>query len=350
MCTEPWLTFEIIYKLNFFTAAVHAASALVVFTWSFYMKPTPIRLEDEATGPYLPAVCFKSRLSNEPWFFVEPEVVWQLKEYVAVLITLFFTLSAVFQTFQGINKSEYKYRVESNGTNFLRYIEYSFSASIMMVCIACTLMIFDMYVHILVFTCTFACMMLGLITDCLRTNARLLDKVLRKYPRHKDHDGNCFEEIQETRDGLKELMWQTHYLGWFTLMKPYLFVFAVSYFRTVYRHWACLDLLPEDTPATPPWVHAVVIIQFFLFSCFGMVQLLQLRENRVGLCATITFWEKPPSRHVMSDNEKAQEEKRIGLLTEFTFVVLSLIAKSILGWIVAGNLLFVDVEKVLLTS
>ena len=345
---EPVLTFERIYKLNFFTAFVHAVSALVVLINSKGVKPTAPGLEDDATGPYLPAVCFRSRLSNGrlPLFFVEPEVAWELNGYVTVLITIFFTLSAVFQTIQGINKSTYKYRVESNGTNFLRYIEYSFSASIMMVCIASTLMIFDLYIHVLVFTCTFTCMMLGLVADCLRTNARQLEQVLEKCPLLKDHDCYCFMKIQETKDQLKELMWKTHYLGWVAMLVPYLFVFAISYFRTVYRNWGCLDLLPAGTSATPPWVHAVVISQFLLFACFGLVQFLQFRDNHIGIYATIKswFWEIPPSSKDLAYEDKVQENKRIGLKTEFAFVILSLTAKSVLGWIVAGNLLFVDVD------
>ena len=58
------VTFETIYGLNFFTAAVHAVSALVIFVKAFDMKPITLTLEDEAIGPYLPAVCFKSGRSN----------------------------------------------------------------------------------------------------------------------------------------------------------------------------------------------------------------------------------------------------------------------------------------------
>jgi hypothetical protein len=59
------------------------------------------------------------------------------------------------------------------------------------------------------------------------------------------------------------------------------------------------------------------------------VQFFQFRDNHIGNLAY---------------EDKVQENKRIGLKTEFAFVILSLTAKSVLGWIVAGNLLFVDVD------
>ena len=173
------VTFETIYWLNFFTAAVHAVSGLVVFVKAFDMTLVTTDIEDEATGPYLPAVCYKSIPSGRipAYFFVRPQVMWDLKEYTATLVTLFFMLSSVFQVLQASDRSLYKERVERNGTNLLRYVEYSFSVSFMMVCIATTLKIFDLFTHILIFTCTFACMSLGLVSDCLRTNAQRLNVV-----------------------------------------------------------------------------------------------------------------------------------------------------------------------------
>ena len=318
------LTFETIYQLNFFTAAVHAVSGLVVFVKAFDMTPITPYHKDEVIGPYLPSVCFKSRLSSgiPEYFFVKPEVMWQLKEYTATLVTLFFVLSSAFQVLQGSNKRLYRERVESNGTNFIRYVEYSFSASLMMVCIATTLVIFDMFTHILIFTCTFACMSCGLMSDCLRTHAQKLNVVLRKYP--------GIVELQDTIDRLNKLKWRMHYMGWVTLLKPYIFVLGVSYFRTVYRNWECLESLPAGTQSTPAWVHAVVISQFLLFLCFGLVQLVQFRSTS----------EKTT---MMTPTEENQENKRVGLMTEFSFIILSLTAKSVLGWIVAGNLLFVKI-------
>ena len=316
------VTFETIYGLNFFTAAVHAVSALVIFVNAFDMQPITRTLEDEAIGPYLPAVCFQSGRSNAipDYFFVKPQMVWELKAYTATLVTLFFLLSAVFQTVQGGDKSSYRKRVESNGTNVLRYVEYSFSVSLMVVCIATTLMIFDIFTHVLVFTCTFACMSLWLVSDCLRANAQRLHIVLRKYP--------GIIEIQETFDKLNRLKWTTHYMGWLTFMKLYIFVFGVAYFRTVNRDWDCLQSLLVNTPATPEWVHAVIISQFLLFSCFGLIQFLQFRAT-------------PDGTKRMTVSEEIQENMRIGITTEFSFIMLSLTAKSILGWVVAGNVLFV---------
>jgi hypothetical protein len=49
-----------------------------------------------------------------------------------------------------------------------------------------------------------------------------------------------------------------------------------------------------------------------------------------------------PRGQTMNDVEimYAAETKRIGIKTEVRFVTLSLIAKSLLGWLIASNLLF----------
>jgi len=326
--TQKMVRFETIYTLNIVAATVHAVSGFVVFGRAFYMQPMTLpsgyeTVGNQAIGPYLPAVCFRSRGSNgiPPLFFVEPQLTWDLKVYTAVLVTMFFLLSAGFQAFQAINKDAYRQRVESNGTNFLRYIEYSFSASVMMVCVATTLMIFDLFTHMLIFTCTFTCMLLGLLADCLRTNARQLQSVLRDHP--------TITIIINTVDELNELKWKTHYLSWATFLKPYVLVYGVSYFRTVYRAWDCLDGLPTNEPTTPVWVHVVVVSQFVLFSCFGVVQYLQF--NAI-----------PDTISIKSLHQELEDDKRIGTTTEFSFIFLSLTAKSILGWLVAGNFLFVE--------
>jgi hypothetical protein len=261
---------------------------------------------------YLPSVCFSRGGDNggQPDFEVLPEAFIDLEIYLAVLVIIFFVLSFVFQFVPGLFRESYKKRVENNGVNKWRYIEYSLSASVMMVAIACVLTIYDFFTHILVFTCTFLCMHLGLVADFLRYLEVSIGKILTY---NTDDDGS----IKEFKDLLHGLKWFVHALSWVAVFVPYIAVLFVSYSFTVFTEWDCLSGLPEDTVKVPDFVHAIVLSQFALFSVFGVVQIIQFCSNTDTVLKT----------------------KRVGIRTEFTFIILSLIAKTLLGWLIAFNVL-----------
>jgi hypothetical protein len=342
-------TFETIYYLNFATATVHALSAIIILAVSVGVKPTVPPIPTDIIGPYIPAVCYRPTVVNatnatdniRPTFLIEPSSLFDLKVYLAVLVTTFFALSAICQTAQGAFKQSYKERVEQNGTNWFRYIEYSMSASVMMVAIACTLMIYDFYTHLLIFGLTMICMLLGLVADCIRTNARAIDIEFRTnneptlLSSKTDSNGESVTVYNYEHDDPKhltimymyELMWFAHTLGWVAMLMPYLGVYAGSYIRLVTRQYECLEDLPDTEESAPFFVHLIVICQFILFSWFGCVQLAQFASNTIH---------DPIKDKAAYDRETAV----IGIRTEHRFVILSLLAKSLLGWLVAANVIF----------
>ena len=315
------ITFKVIYGLNFFTAAVHATSATIIAL--VYMgNPSPVSLESrESTSPYLPAVCFTPRPANavaidpshRPGFSVRLEEFIELKTYLAFIVVLFFALSAAFQAAQGARKAKYRDRVVNNRVNLLRYVEYSLSASLMMVGIACTLMIYDFFTHVLIFALTFLCMHIGLVADFLRVLQNSLTRIKEATEGVQMdveiHPSTCIKD-------LGKLKWFTHWLGWIAIMVPYIAVFAVNYLRSALRSADCMRNLPADTviPSIPLFVHFVLASQFTLFSIFGFVQYRQFSRK--------------------------DSDEKIGLATEHSFIILSLVAKSLLGWLLAFNVLF----------
>jgi uncharacterized membrane protein len=315
------ITFKVIYGLNFFTAAVHATSATIIAL--VYMgNPSPVSLESrESTSPYIPAVCFTPRPANavaidpshRPGFSVRLEEFIELKTYLAFIVVLFFALSAAFQAAQGARKAKYRDRVVNNRVNLLRYVEYSLSASLMMVGIACTLMIYDFFTHVLIFALTFLCMHIGLVADFLRVLQNSLTRIKEATEGVQMdveiHPSTCIKD-------LGKLKWFTHWLGWIAIMVPYIAVFAVNYLRSALRSADCMRNLPADTviPSIPLFVHFVLASQFTLFSIFGFVQYRQFSRK--------------------------DSDEKIGLATEHSFIILSLVAKSLLGWLLAFNVLF----------
>jgi Heliorhodopsin len=314
------IQFETIYRVNIFTATVHMISGVVILISTIDDDPVaPALSSGNSTGPYLPAVCFSAiRNGSRPHFHVEPEAAVESEDYITALVVTFFLLSAAFQYAQSWNKDAYSARVKSNDVNILRYIEYSLSASVMMILIACIVGVYDVFTHILIFTCTFLCMMLGLVADFIRVLTASLktltsSQTSTEYTRLLPQDESTVLEKCVTDGGF--LMWGVHLMGWVAIIVPYA-VFIYAYVNTAYRNWHCLEN-PSDMKV--PWfVSFIIVLQGCLFSSFGVVQ-------------TVQFY----TAGTMGNNAED-----VGTYTEMTFILLSLIAKSLLGWIAASQIIF----------
>jgi hypothetical protein len=332
---------DTIYYLNIFTATIHLISGVTIRIIADQLDPTPpIVPRDNTATPYLPAVCFDlDDDEGRPQFQIEPQSVAETRPYLTALVVTFFFLSAGFQYAQSWEKDKYIRRVTTNDVNILRYVEYSLSASVMMVLIACAVSVYDVFTHILIFTCTFLCMMLGLVADFIRVLRRTMHSVLE--PDDGEQDEKDGQESQvffgpelsrlstDQRDHLTEcirdggrLMWGLHFMGWVAIMVPYLAVFMVAYFNTGYRGWECLEKVGDDVEMVPWPITLIIISQFFLFSSFGVVQLVQFYAS----------WRDGP--------RTAEYREKIGINTEMAFIILSLTAKSLLGWVAATQIIF----------
>lgn len=357
---------ESVYVLNGCTFLMHAAN---IFILSMVVTNSAPKLNthelDDTVGPYFPAVCFdRDELSaGRPPFQIEQETFADTRTYLLALVYIFFGLSVFFQMAASFPKAEYIKRLQKNGVNEWRYLEYSLSASVMMVAIACSLMIYDGFIHILVFICTMLCMMLGLVSDYLRCLGGTMVSLQAEHakqrgpenttpaPEMKPAPAGCLGRVgaammqcvassddsyqvrEDDPDALKTskrcirdiryLKWLTHALSWVALFVPYLFVFMVSYIRSSAGLWKCSETAEEqkeraaitgedvDTAVTPALVHVVIVSQFLLYACFGAVQLRQFCSR-----------EKPDV---------------VGTQTEYRFVLLSLVSKTLLGWLIVAS-------------
>jgi uncharacterized membrane protein len=336
-------SFEKLYYLNVFTATVHLISGSYISFRASTLEPIPASASKNSTGPYLPAVCFDPPEGRgRPRFYIEPEPVAEYREYITTLVVMFFMLSAFFQYAQCLSKKAYRNRIESNGVNELRYVEYCISASVMMILIACVVGIFDVFTHILIFTLSFLCMILGLIADFVRKLTETMNEVRESLvdttSENSSSPTDVFANVSITgssseatvqllnrTSGLDDcikhggfIMWGLHFLGWVAILVPYFAVFFVAYFTSVNKNWECLDKNDPDLPDVPQWVTYIIFGQFFLFSVFGVVQTVQFYQSR---------------------NVKTNK-KSVGIGTELAFILLSLLSKSILGWIAAAQIIF----------
>jgi hypothetical protein len=304
---------ETVWKISLFTAFVHLISACSIIPISRSSTPE-ITANVAQTTPYMPAFCFNGTdAEDSPIFTNKFDYIENTKKtYLTFLVFTFFLLSAFFQFFDVIQTNNYFARLENNGVCTFRYAEYTLSASVMMIAIACSLQLYDLFLHVLLFSCTALCMILGYVTDEIRTHQEFLQKEWDEAALDKEFE----PKVKVHLDQLKKLKWFTHCAGWFAIIAPFV-VIIWSFDRTIDQVGCESDAVigTDDTPL-PVFVYMIVISQVLLFANFGLVQLQSF------------FPIDDPCRS-------------IGILTEFHFVLLSIIAKSILGWIIVANILLV---------
>lgn len=201
------------------------------------------------------------------------------------LLSFFFQIIVIFLDRQSpcrINlcgRISYPYQdlVERSGVNPLRFVEYSISASIMLICIALLTGIYDENTLIAMGTLCASCQLFGLIGE-LTPNI-----MVRAF---------------------------AHFSGWLTLMVAYGIIW-------VYYGIANYQGSQLDPPrSAPDIVHAVVITLFVLFNFFGVVQLTQF------CCKGDNCW-----------------YRWIGAEAELSYVMGSLISKTLLGWLIYAQVL-----------
>ena len=196
------------------------------------------------------------------------------------LIISFHLLSFVFQFLAGITDCigpifGYQYsQMIKDSKNPLRFIEYSFSASIMLISIALLNGVTDINLITSIAVLTSACQLCGL----------------------------AVEYVKEL-----SIKWLLHLTGWLQFCWAY-GIIGHAFFRSIK---ASTD---NDTPGPPEFVYIIVIVLFLLYSSFGFVQLLELIYH--------------------NNCNPFKKEK--------AYVILSLTAKLVLGWMIFSNVLILS--------
>ena len=227
------------------------------------------------------------------------------------LIIAFHFLSFLFQISVCRSKKRYEMSVEQQGMNYLRFVEYSISASLMMVCIAIISGISDIYAVVGIFFLTSVTMGFGLICEYL----------LSIYTDSKD--------IKFKKD-IWRLAVCSHLTGWVSMLAAYGQVFAT--FAT--------SLDRSNVPA--PWfVYVIVIGLFLLFNIFGFIQLWQVCFKLKCCCYNPKRWCYRIKCLLCKAEQLTAKEKdeRCNILIESWYVANSLVSKTLLGWLIYFNLL-----------
>jgi len=187
------------------------------------------------------------------------------------LIFTFHILSFLFQLGALIPSYRYEERIDNEGRNPLRFIEYSLSASIMLLCIALLTGIRDFITLLsIMFFCALT-QIIGLVGEY-------------QLPGRNRKIG--------------------HGMAWFSIL--------VSYGIILWYYFAALV---NNDVAPPAFVHVIILFQVFLFMSFGFVQLIQF-YGQTWCCIGA-----------------------VGRQAEISYCVLSIVAKTLLGWMIYVNVI-----------
>ncbi len=242
------------------------------------------------------------------------------------LIISFHLLSFFFQALAGITdfcpikftigEEEYTYeysKMITDGRNPLRFIEYSISASIMLICIAFLNGVTDINLIAAIAVLTAMCQLCGLVVEYMKDD---------------------------------QIIWQwiLHFTGWIQFLCAY-GIISHAFFKSI-----------TATPAKPPqFVYVIVFMLFALYACFGAVQLVELCQKTEQFLCCKTFLSIPccgckcdccdtfECCRIRCKKRKAKEngENRCeNECKELTYVILSLAAKLVLGTLIFTNVLF----------
>jgi hypothetical protein len=240
------------------------------------------------------------------------------------LIISFHLLSFFFQALAGVTdffpieiggfRFKYSDMIRDEGKNPLRFIEYSISASIMLICIAFLNGVTDINLIAAIAVLTACCQLCGLVVEYMS-------------------DDQLF------------FQWGLHFVGWIQFLCAY-GIISHAFFKSIN---ADEDIKPPD------FVYVIVFLLFALYACFGAVQLVELcQKTDQFLCCKSFFGLKCCGCRCECCNtcecckvrcKKKEDGRCDNQCKELSYVILSLGAKLTLGMLIFSNVLFSTREE-----
>lgn len=230
------------------------------------------------------------------------------------LITWFHFLSAIFQSLAVVpwktcfSFTQYEYsEFVGQGRGPFRFVEYSISATLMLMSLGLILGVYSWTTQIGLAGLTCACMLCGLVSDQARV----------AYPDMKDIKDNDFKKQAVQLSGAVARL--AHLVGWLLI----LFAWAILFVEFIYD----VDLAEKRGIDVPDFVFVAVILLAVLYNAFGIVAFVQHRFCKCGPACCKEADKDPKEARVFNES------------IELAFVSLSLVSKTMLGWVIYTNVL-----------
>lgn len=254
---------------NYSLAGLHAALAVGTGIWFFAGKK----------NNNIETKLFNTNFSIRNDIYVPvPEQAWNISlTYVKILVVLFFLITAVFHLFYATNGfgSGIYSRMIQQGSNWIRWVEYAITATIMIFIIAVISGVSD-FGYVIMLICAFPLVMIQ-------------GEVVEKYLVNKNVESCILPTLG----------------GWLVLVGAF-FIIVTSFNRRI-------NEVKKAGYNIPSWLYAVVYPMIIWFASFGVVQIFQI--------------------YMVSRNKGDINYNNY----ERTYLVLSLLSKAFLGlWVAYG--------------
>ena len=228
------------------------------------------------------------------------------------IIFCFHLISFLFQITATLDKNTYEAPMKEGKTTLSHFFEYSISASIMMLAISVQLENRDLFLNLLIFSNTWACMIFGAIAEVLYD---LNLPIWFELPEITIWTN--WIVIPRIKSWSIGWHWFAHFCGWITLA----FAWAAT-ISSVATYRECITF----ESSVPTWLIYVVAAEVVVFWCFAFVQIyVFIRKRRTN------------PQDEKSYKEDTAFNQEVAYTAEYTYVTLSLIAKTLLSVAIFGG-------------
>ena len=312
MSQQPLRLFE---KVNYIAAVAHLVQAIVTM---FPENSASIPVQESYIDWVESDACTNTSTARLNEFSLTPRDHTTHELSLKWLIVCFHLLSFFFEILATDPSGGFLFprwrerylQAVKVGANGMRFIEYSASASVMLIAIALVSGIWDSYALIGIGFLTFITMVLGGIAEQLFSD---------ELPQMENRVGRLltFGDYPVTLRA-RYLGWICHFAGWHSMLSAY---------GIILRNFAFAN---QKSTSTAPWfVYVIVTVIFILYNIFGVIQLVQL------WCKTTPAILIDPYKLEYGDRENTALNEKV----EMAYVVNSLVSKSFLGWLIYANVI-----------
>ena len=216
-------------KLNITACVLHFTILISIVVWTT-LKYKPNEKNYISTGLYSIRNDSDTNNTNQ----IKNSIMLQHSDwFMFILIYVFLLITALSHLFYCIMKKWYIGMIDDKN-NYARWIEYSITATLMIMLIMFTSGIKDFDVFVSVSVCTFCLMLLGQVIEVMISDNRIKDAIL-----------------------LTGIAWSLFALIWYNISSTFIHIF-------------------QNNAEIPNFVTTVYAMMFVMYSSFGFVQIYQL--------------------------------------------------------------------------
>ncbi|MHA2238027.1 MAG: heliorhodopsin HeR [Candidatus Hodarchaeales archaeon] len=219
-------------KFNKIMAVLHLVQGILIFILSFFID----EIKNFSVDIYISKLEIVEMTGSKPIFGPAPEVFFPFENIAGILLASFLLMSALAHFLIAFPLNNSYISNLKNKMNPIRWWEYSFSSSVMIIFISLAFGILDFWVITLVFILNFLMNMFGLLMEKL----------------------NQYTEKTE---------WFPYWIGWIAGIMPWIVILGA---------FLSFDLGGQQAPT---FVYVAIVMYFLFFNSFALNMFLQYKRT-----------------------------------------------------------------------